>query len=90
MLGISLADNSKRTYGRAGQVFQRIHEATFGMTGDLPLSPCQVAMFVTYMDMAVHAHATVQTYVSCHAHRMVDMADPTTMFWVKKVVDAKR
>ncbi len=35
-------------------------------------------------------HTTVQTYVSplSHAHRMVDMADPTTKFWVKKVVDA--
>ncbi len=90
MLGSLLADNSKRTYGRAWQVFQRFHEATFGTTGELPLSPNQVAMFVAYMDRVCQALATVRTYVSAlsHAHRMADMADPTTKFWVKKVVDA--
>ncbi len=91
MLDSSLADNSKRTYGRAWQVFQQFHEATFGTTGDLPLSPNQVAMFVAYMDRAGHASTTVQTYVSAlsHAHRMADMSDPITKFWVKKVVDSE-
>ncbi len=64
MLGSSLADNSKRTYSRAWQVFQQFHEANFGTTGDLPLSPNQVAMFVAYMDRAGHARATVRTCVS--------------------------
>ncbi len=90
MLDRSLADNSKRTYGRAWLVFQQFHEATFGITGDLPLSPNQVAMFVAYMDRAGHARAMVRTYVSAlsHAHRMTDISDQTTKFWVKKVVDA--
>ncbi len=89
MLDSSLADNSKRTYGRVLQVFQQFQEATFGTTGDLPLSPNQVAMFVAYMDRAGHARATVWTYVSAlsHAHRMADISDSTTKFWVKKVVD---
>ncbi len=92
MFSSSLVDNSKRTYGRACQVIQLFHEATFGTTGDLPLSPNQVAMFVAYMDRAGHARATVWTYVLVlsHAHRMADMADLTTKFWVKKVVDAER
>ncbi len=85
----SLADNSKRTYGRAWQVFQQFHVATFWTTGDLPLSPNQLAMFVAYIDRAGHARAMVQTYVSAlsQAHRMAYMSDPTTKFWVKKVVD---
>ncbi len=47
-------------------------------------------MFVAYMDRAGHACAMVWTYVSAlsHAHRMADMSDPTTKFWVKKMVDA--
>ncbi len=89
MLDSSRADNSKRTYGRAWQVFQQFHKATFGITGDLPLSPNQVAMFVAYMDRDGHARATVWTYLSAlsHTHMMADMSDPTTKFWVKKVVD---
>ncbi len=75
MLGSSLADNSKKTYGRAWQVFQQFHEAIFGTTGELPLSLNQVAMFVAHMDRAGHATMTVHTYVSAlsHAHRMADM-----------------
>ncbi len=47
-------------------------------------------MFVAYMDRAGNARATVKTYVLAlrHFYRMADMADPTTKFWVKKVVDA--
>ncbi len=80
MLDNSLADNYKMTYGMACQVFQQFHEAAFGMTGDLSFSPNQVAMFVAYMDRAGHACAMVRTHVSAlsHAHRMVDMDDPTT------------
>ncbi len=46
-------------------------------------------MFVAYIDRAGHARAMVQTYVSAlsQAHRMAYMSDPTTKFWVKKVVD---
>ncbi len=86
----SLADNSKRIYGRAWQAFQQFHKATFGTTGELPLSPNQVAMFVAYMDRAGHTPTMVRTYVSAlsHAHRMADMSDPITKFWVNKVVDA--
>ncbi len=90
MLDSSLADNFTRTYGRAWQVFQQFHEATFWTTGDLPLSPNQVAMFVAYMDRAGHARATVWTYVLAlsHAHIISDISDPTTKFWGTKVVDA--
>ncbi len=89
MLCSSLADNSKRTYGRAWQVFHQFHKAIFEMTGDLQLSPNQVALLVAYMDSACRSLTTVRIYVSAlsHAHRMADMADPTTKFWVK-VVDA--
>ncbi len=60
----------------------------FGTISELPLSPIQVAMFVAYMDRPGHARTTVHTYVSAmsHPHKIVDMGDPNTKFWLKKVV----
>ncbi len=42
------------------------------------------------MDKVGHAHMPVRTYASAlsHTHKMADVEDPTTKFWVRKVIDA--
>ncbi len=90
MMGKSLAANSKRTYDRAWKTFQTFHQATFGRPGNLPVTPNVMAMFVAYMDKSGHACMTERTYASAlsHAHKIVDVEDPKTKFWVRKVMDA--
>ncbi len=89
ILDDSLAYNSKRMYGRAKQVFETFHRAMFGRVGSLPITPNEVAMFVSYMDKTGHARTTIQTYVSAlsHAHKIADLGGSTAKFGVKKVVD---
>ncbi len=90
MMDRSLATNLKRTYDRAWKTFQIFHQATFCRPRSLSVTPNVMAIFLPYMDKAGHARMTVRTYVSAlsHAHKMEDVEDPTTKFWVRKVMDA--
>lgn len=63
-----------------------------GVSASLPLTPNQIAMFVAYLDCAGCTRATIHTYVFAlsHSHKLADTDDPTTKFWVKKVIEAAR
>ncbi len=47
-------------------------------------------MFVAHLDSANSTRATIRTYVSAlsHTHKLADVDDPTTRFWVQKVIKA--
>ncbi len=49
-----------------------------------------MVMFVAYMDKLGNAHTMEKTYALAlsHAHTMADVDDPTTKFWVRKVINA--
>ncbi len=90
LLDSSQATRSRRTYTRALQVFQSFHMATYGTPASIPLTPDKTAMFVAHLDSANCIRATIQTYVSAisHSHKLADVDDPTTIFWVRKVIKA--
>ncbi len=90
MMGKSLAANSKRTYDRACKTFQTIHQATLGRPESLQVTPNVMDMFVAYMDKLGYAHTMVRSHASAlrHTHKMADVEDYTTKFWVRKVMDA--
>ncbi len=90
LLDSSLATTSRRTYTRAWQVFQSFHMATYGTPASIPLTPDKTAMFVAHLDSANSTRATIRTYVSAlsHTHKLADVDDPTTRFWVQKVIKA--
>ncbi len=90
LLDSSLATTSRRTYTRAWQVFQSFHMATYGTPASIPLTPDKTAMFVAHLDSANRTRATIRTYVSAlsHSHKLADVDDPTTRFWVRKVIKA--
>ncbi len=90
LLDSSLATRSRRTYTRVWQVFQSIHMATYGIPAYIPLTLDKTAMFVAHLDSANHTRATIWTYVSTvsHSHKLADVDDPTTRFWVRKLIKA--
>ncbi len=66
--------------------FSNLPPSHFGRPGSLLVTPNEMAMFLTYMDKLGHAHTTTRTYASAlsHAHKMADVEDPTTKFWVRR------
>ncbi len=56
----------------------------------MPITPEKVDMFVAYTDSVGHARTTIKTYISALSleHKLADKDNPTTKFWVGKVVDA--
>ncbi len=88
LLDSSLATRSRRTYTRARQVFQSFHMATYGTPASIPLTPDKTAMFVAHLDCSNRTRATIWTYVSAlsHSHKLADVDDPTTRFWVWNVI----
>ncbi len=86
----SLAENSRKTYDRAWQVFHIFHRGVYGMPRAMPITPEKVAMFVASMHPVGNARTTIRTYISAFSreHKLADEDDPTAKFWVRKVVDA--
>jgi len=78
-------------YQRAWATFNEFHAHFYeGFTITLPVSTCQIALFISYLSARKMAPATIMSYMSAlgYVHKMRGLTDPTKSFLIQKLLTA--
>ncbi|XP_069111803.1 uncharacterized protein [Argopecten irradians] len=88
LLSASLAPSTRNSYKRVLSQFLDFHQAKFPNQAAFPVSQNVLTQFIVHLFQLKLSSATIYSYMSAisFVHKLENMADPTDLFFIKKLL----